>query len=307
VDRQDDVKKLKEAVKTYATANVTVHEIDALDGKNPETRLPTPWPGWKLDKEAIEELTFADAAARATATDMWTKDLNRGEVACAATHALVWEKGHASNYDYVIVFEDDCAYTGDDYVKALITTVFEKNINFHILRLANTKCDCVGSTWERDTAPGSILIDMGRDCRPLVESSTSWTGAYVLSKQGCQRLDASKFKQDDNIINVDDFLFALSGAHPRHDLSFVPAVRNTVWGANEKWINLRTRQQRPGQETNVVAWGVFQFTDAADEGDCFGNSWYPELNYICHPSNHHNKHASIIICVCLCFVCVRVC
>ena len=263
-DRLPAVQKLELAFK--ANTEIGVYVIDAIDGKNPDVVLPNAWKSWKLTTDAIGKLQFDDRKARETATRMWTKDLKPGEVGCACSHSMVWKKATERNHEHVLVFEDDAEYDEKlDLVKLLFTTVFNKNIEFHILRLVNTDWDPRGSTKKRDRKRQSGFVDLGPTCSPLVVGSTSWTGAYVLSRKGCALLSGSDLEADYNTINVDDFLYALSLDHPRRDLLDAPPVKKIV--SKHTWINLRSADTIP-------IWGAFNLSVASDKGDCFTADWH---------------------------------
>jgi hypothetical protein len=97
---------------------------------------------------------------------------------------------------------------------------------------------------------------------PIIRASGSWTGAYVLSQRGLARLAHCGLEQ--NIMNVDDFLFACSADHPRRDLIHSPPVQSVRLQGPFVSLAIASSLQR-------AVFGV-DMTEASKRGDCFYSS-----------------------------------
>jgi hypothetical protein len=94
---------------------------------------------------------------------------------------------------------------------------------------------------------------------PIMRASGSWTGAYLLSQRGLARLAHCGLEQ--NIMNVDDFLFACSVDHPRCDLIRSAPVQSLRLQGPFVSLAIASALQR-------AVFGV-DMTAASKRGDCF--------------------------------------
>ena len=129
-----------------------------------------------------------------------------------------------------------------------------------MVRLAFSKDDPKGSVRTRDQNTNRRTVSVSAGSSSLVEDSCSWMGAYVLSAAGCKKLASCGL--DIETINVDDFIYALSGAHPRTDLRAAPQVIQMA--KHSKWTAFRLFM---GNENTTWPWGVLKATRAGDESD----------------------------------------
>jgi hypothetical protein len=129
------------------------------------------------------------------------------------------------------VFEDDCTLNDAGVVNIVAALQALRGVQWDIVRLGRSDADPLGPVADdgEEAARFSAVVS-GDDCPdthtgakrkrassprvlrvPIIRASGSWTGAYLLSQRGLARLARCGLEQD--IMNVDDFLFACSADH----------------------------------------------------------------------------------------------
>ena len=270
---------------TLTLPNVSV--VDAVDGsKNPAVTKDV-WVGWRMTEGAVQQLVFDSEEAKLTAVDMWTKDLNAGEAACTLSHLRAWTMGAKGKEDYIVIFEDDANIEEFDMQGLMAVLTDLKSHHFDVLRLQFSASDPRGSVQLRDESEWAESLQIHLPCgQKLVKGSASWTGAYLLTKAACVKLSNSGLEKC--IVNVDDFLYALSLKHPRTDLSGLGATKFVL--ENGAWHSIR--HDMSCEKENH--WGEITLTAASRKGDCFGDDALSSLSLaLC-----------VFVCCCVC-VCVH--
>jgi GR25 family glycosyltransferase involved in LPS biosynthesis len=257
-DRMGAVNSLKSF---FGNRNCDVHVITGLDGLNDP--VPTEWAKWKMSHNATKKLHFCDEDTATVHKKVWTEHLTDGEIGCAVSHYRAWTRASEGGHKYVLIFEDDCDLGSFNFGKLWdvlsdLEHVLEKPAD--MVRLAFSKHDPRGSVSTRDQTTTRRVVPVNAGKSFLVEDSCSWMGAYVLSTAGCKKLASCGL--DTEPINVDDFIYALSGAHPRTDLGEAPSVLRMA--THSQWTAYRLFM---GKHPITWPWGVLETTPASEQSD----------------------------------------
>ena len=262
LERRSDRMKAVDALKSYfANRSCDVHVITGLDGH--KASVLKEWVKWKMSHAATMELQFCDENTAKVHRQVWTEHLTDGEIGCAVSHYRAWTKASEGGHKYVLIFEDDCDLGTFKLGKLRsVLADLEEALKepADMVRLAFSKDDPMGSVRKRDTNTNRRTVSVSRGSSSLVEDSCSWMGAYVLSAAGCKKLASCGL--DIETINVDDFIYALSGAHPRTDLRAAPQVIQMA--KHSKWTAFRLFM---GNENTTWPCGVLKATRAGNESD----------------------------------------
>jgi glycosyl transferase family 25 len=166
------------------------------------TRWPTAVDGATLAAEQLDGIRLFPGWMIASSNRWWSRPLKKGEVACAISHWLCWNRAQADGAAGALILEDD--------------TVFAANFG-HRLQSALLQLDQLDARWGLCYL-GRVPLEPDRPCAPgLVRPGYSHcTYAYVLSQLGLEAVLTAAFEQA--VIPVDEFLPALYIDHPRDDV-----------------------------------------------------------------------------------------
>jgi len=196
-----------------------IQGFDGRDGKKPENY--TPYAGWNLGEDTWNEF--------------WQRDVLPGEIGCAVSHRIIWEKIVMGGHQNVLILEDD--FLCNNPVGALQVPP------------ANTP-------WEIALL-GRYIIEEDTD---EVEIDDNWVRprhwynahAYVIKEP----IVASKLLSGglrENVIPVDEYLSALSYPHRRDDIrDMFPPLMQVIATKNQNFIT----QNRPSDPANSSIEGI---------------------------------------------------
>lgn len=127
------------------------------------------------------------------------KPLTKGEIGCALSHYILWEKIVNEKIEHAIIFEDDILIP-DDFVKrynSLLTELPEEYdlVYFNRKRMNNN--------------------EVKKSDNIFIAKYSYWTCAYQISYHGAKRLLRSNYIN--NIIPVDEFLPIMYDKHYPHE------------------------------------------------------------------------------------------
>lgn len=159
--------------------------------------------------------------------DFWKFEMSQGEIGCAISHTLVWQKMLQEGVERALILEEDF------YSRLPLNQLNEPDVQFDFAFL------------------GRYVFDENEDrkidnnwCYPGLSYNTQ---AYVLTNQGAQKLLNTQFKQ--NLIPVDEFITATYMPHRRPDIdSLYPTKNMTFISVNEDFIG-----QSSNAETTTVS------------------------------------------------------
>lgn len=104
------------------------------------------------------------------------RELSRGEIGCALTHANMYQQMLDDNLDEVLILEDDIVITRD-----LLNVLLQRRKfppDWDAVNFANT--------WAKTTPRGELLCKDYRICR--FKSIANRTSAYLINRQGAKKL-----------------------------------------------------------------------------------------------------------------------
>jgi len=133
-----------------------------------------------------------------TWNDWWKRDVTGGEIGCAISHMIVWQKMLADNVNVALILEDDF-----NLVKPLNNPVIP-NIDWDLAFLGR-----------HALFPGNELLASHNWVKAL---SSYNTHAYVLKKETAKRL-LTDYNYQQHIIPLDEFLTATFTKHRRDDIA----------------------------------------------------------------------------------------
>ena len=166
--------------------------VQGFDGRSGEI-LPgySTYKGWNLGD--------------ATWNDWWKRDVTPGEIGCAISHRLLWQKMLDESVETALILEDD----------------FLKVRNFDNPIIPEVAYDL--ALLGRHALHPSEELPIGRNwVRPLTIYNSH---AYVLNKTGAKIL-LNDYDFANNLIPVDEFISATFTTHPREDIAtlFPPKI-----------------------------------------------------------------------------------
>ena len=207
---QEDIqKRLCDCQFAGQTGYEIIQAYDGREGKKPENY--TPYAGWNLGEDTWNE--------------WWKRDVLPGEIGCAVSHRIIWEKIVMEGAQNVLILEDD----------------FVCNSPIGELMVPNEN-----SPWEIALL-GRYIIEKDVD---EINIDSNWVRprhwynahAYVIKEP----LVASKLLSGglkENVIPVDEYLSALSYPHRREDIrEMFPPLMQVIATKNERMFT----QNRPG-------------------------------------------------------------
>lgn len=217
----EDPKLHKEIENKLAAFNFlsrTNYEIvQAFDGRTGD--IPDGWNvynGWQLDKNHPDGWN-----------DFWTRPVLPGEVGCAVSHRMIWEKVALEGLNKVLILEDDFICNGD-----LGNLELPENDNWDVAILGR---DIIEFNVEETRVDDNWV-------RPRHFYNMH---AYLLN----QSISANKLLSGglkENTIPSDEYLSALGYPHRRDDIrSMFPPVLNYIATANNNFVT-QTRKSLPG-------------------------------------------------------------
>jgi GR25 family glycosyltransferase involved in LPS biosynthesis len=265
-----------ERLRSSLSSQFDMQLFHAYDGR--DLQLPRGFcvaPGWRMTEDAVRRLAFSGgtpADALDTALQMWTKDLTAGEVCCAVSHFSMWKQQVERKLPVVMFMEDDSVI--ESRYATMNLQLFLRSlagVNWSIARVGRSTADCTGllstpraaTVSDRAvsfTATVSDRAALREKLTHVFAGTGSWTGCYILTLRGAERLVASGFERA--LFNVDDFLFCLSAVHPRTDLMDSAPVRAVRSGGEFLSVCIRQDLQRR-------VFGIDMDPVASARGDCF--------------------------------------
>ena len=218
-----------------------------------EDRVPEGYniyPNWQLDANHPHAWN-----------DWWTRPILPGEIGCAVSHRMIWEKIVKEGNDNVLVLEDDFVFSGNGSVGDIQLPEGDWDI-------AWLGRDAIGGT-EHDTP---------------IEGHPDWvipqhlyrTHAYIIrTPEVAKRLLSSGLKQ--NLIPVDEYMSALGCAHRRDDIRqlFPPslkfiATKDPYYIAQDRPLeestveNTMEKQVQPEPQVEVEQEPYFEILDTSN-------------------------------------------
>jgi glycosyl transferase family 25 len=170
----------------------------------------------------------------------WSRPLKLGEVGCAVSHWMCWQKAAADGADPALILEDDAVPVGH----------FTALLQSRLTRL-----------WEAD--PHWDLLYLGRwalndEDRPvtggIVRPGFSYcTFGYLLSASGLRKVLSCGFERA--LIPVDEFLPALYMDHPREDIRLLYPKLLSAY-ALESALITQLPKREAGSDTEASAFVV---------------------------------------------------
>jgi GR25 family glycosyltransferase involved in LPS biosynthesis len=196
--------KIKE---TFQRLNITNYEIiDAIDGNLLEQY--NIYKKWR---------------------DPWSHlHLTKGEVGCALSHQLVWDKIDQSNDDAGIILEDDFILENEEAFCKIAN--YQGSVNFDILYLGRKKN---GNDDEIEIEESKVnYLELPSSLKIKNAAYSYWCIGYILSKSGVKylrnlKMDGLLFK--DNIFPVDEYIPWAFGKTEIIGLNAVSLPKNTYW------------------------------------------------------------------------------
>lgn len=191
-------------------------QYEILDGHNGYT-----------DEMPKDVKIYSDWAQPNGWNDFWRFDMSKGEIGCALSHTMAWQKIVDDGVERALVLEEDF------YKIKTLSQLKEPNTPFDFAFL------------------GRYVFDQ-KDDKPIddqwVYPDLSYNmHAYVLTNQGAQKLLNTSFKQ--NLIPVDEFITATYMDHRRQDINKIFPNRNMKFiSTNTDWIG-----QSSNAETTTVS------------------------------------------------------
>jgi glycosyl transferase, family 25 len=140
---------------------------------------------------------------QASENPWWNRPLKLGEVGCAVSHWMCWQKAAADGADPALILEDD----------AVLTDHFAARLQYWLTRLwtADPQWDLLYlGRWARDKEDRAVTDG-------IVQPGYSYcTFGYLLSTSGLGKVLNCGFEHA--VIPVDELLPALYTDHPREDI-----------------------------------------------------------------------------------------
>jgi glycosyl transferase, family 25 len=134
----------------------------------------------------------------------WSRPINSGEIGCAVSHWLSWQKASSLDDPHYVFMEDD-VHLGPS---------FGRDLPGIVSRLA-----VLDEAWDLlylGRCPQEQEADRQRIGEFLNPGFSYGTHAYMLSRHGIDQVLATEFSKD--LIPVDEFLPAMYVDHPRADV-----------------------------------------------------------------------------------------
>lgn len=200
--------------------------------------------------------------------DPWSKlHLTKGEVGCALSHLLVWDKIISSDDISSIILEDDFIINNEKDFYILAT--YNGPVNFDLLYLGRKKMD--------NEPESQVNIDYLNLSSSALKSSLSyWTIGYILSKKGAQYLKNGKINSvpyKECIFPVDEYIPWMFGKNSIYGLENIPNNNNMNYYAldppiitpNDSYISSSTYFSNPVPSSNNK---IILITVATEYNDC---------------------------------------
>jgi glycosyl transferase, family 25 len=171
-----------------------------------EPQFTTSWPGpvdgATLTPKRLDGLRLFPGWMIPSDNMWWSRPLKKGEVACAISHWLCWQRARDQDAAAALFLEDDTVFADD----------FE-----HRLEVALQRLDRLAPSWGLCYL-GRVPLEPDLPFAPgMVRPGYSHcTFAYLLSRTGLEAVLAAGY--DQALIPVDEFLPALYVDHPRADV-----------------------------------------------------------------------------------------
>jgi len=162
--------------------------------------------------------------------DPWSHlHLTRGEVGCALSHNLVWEKIEDSTEESAIVLEDDFIIANE--VEFCKLASYEGKVNFHFMYLGRKK---MNDAVEYNVDKSKIEYLNLSDNINIVKSEFSyWAIGYILSKKGAKYLkNEAKIESkvyEDKIFPVDEYIPWMFGKKAIYGLNEIIPFDTQCW------------------------------------------------------------------------------
>jgi collagen beta-1,O-galactosyltransferase len=170
----------------------------------------------------------------------WSRPLKLGEVGCAISHWMCWQKAAADGANLALILEDDAVLVGH----------FTARLQSRLTRL-----------WATD--PHWDLLYLGRwalddEDRPVAEGIVRpgfsyCTFGYLLSAPGLRKVLSCGFERA--LIPVDEFLPALYMDHPREDIRSMYPKRLRAYALDPALITQLPKHEA-GSDTEASAFVV---------------------------------------------------
>jgi len=214
-------KKLDDIIKRLSKLNVDgVTTYEVLNGHN----------GW--DQPTPENVNVYDKWGQLDSwNDFWKEDVQPGEVGCALSHMLAWNKIIEDGVSNALILEEDFVPELD--LKNLEEPSKKWPYKWDYLNLGRYTFDRSDDIKINDTY-----------CIPSLHYNMH---AYVLTNIGAQKL--LSYKLEKNIIPVDEFITAAYMQHRRPDIEEIyPIKLINALATNKSWVS-----QSSNAETTTVS------------------------------------------------------
>lgn len=189
--------------------------------------------GSGIDKEFLAKAGFAlyPNWAIDSPNPWWNRPMKVGEIGCAISHWLVWNKAKEEGHSRILVLEEDFLPKGTGHDTVTRTT--EPWELFYLGRIPQTK-------------------DVRILSRELVMPGYSYQShAYLVSATGLDKLLSCGFERA--IIPIDEFLPALYCEHPREDIRGMYNTKIKTLALANDLIGQDTTQDSTTENTRQAA------------------------------------------------------
>jgi glycosyl transferase, family 25 len=161
-----------------------------------------PTDGARIDEASLEGYGLFPTWQIESENPFWSRPLKRGEIGCAVSHWLCWQRSIESDGDLFLYLEDDVELA-DGFLPSLqdgLARLYTHDPAWDLLYLGR-----------HPKAPDQPIID------GIVRPGYSWCSfGYMLSRNGVEKILATGFNRD--LLPVDEFLPALYTDHERDDI-----------------------------------------------------------------------------------------
>ena len=170
--------------------------------------------------------------------DPWSHlHITKGEVGCALSHNLIWNKIVLSD-EVAIVLEDDFVITNEtDFCKL---ANYEGSVEFDLLYLGRKK---MSNEAEPVINRKMKDLDLSPSVKILESSSSYWTIGYILSKKGAMYLKngmtINSERYENAIFPVDEYIPWIFGKKSIYKLNDIIPVNTKYWTVEPPMIKPR--------------------------------------------------------------------
>lgn len=180
----------------------------------------------------------------------YTNQLTPGEMGCSLGHMRMWAEAEEAGVEYALFFEDDATVSTRESrtlihnFLSILDCLTHNNTVFHMIFLGRVYDPRHSEEvreekgeqyvlWDNDDDQSNVSI---RGYNLVWAEVSSWSGAYILTKEAICRLNRCGFERE--IMPINDFLLGTYSTHPRRDVQTCKALQHMRLGGEFKAIAL---------------------------------------------------------------------